>query len=157
MNIEIQLTQDNAKYSLFLHIFNSYPRFSHILGLFPLHISLCSSYLEASKAFFLLSPKNLYLAFLQTYSFSHYSFIFFWDKPVPPLAALVTSCISPPSLAASSLPVPTASAPKLALAVCSQGSLSLHLNYFCSIFASYWVIFFFLFLLLQHSCIILLT
>lgn len=91
--------------------FQSHPRFSHILGLFPPHIFPCSS---------CLSPKYFCLAFLQTYFFSHYNFIFFWDKPVTPL-------ISPgDKLHFPWLPAPLpcvtmqVSAPNLAFPACSQ-------------------------------------
>lgn len=70
--------------------FNRHSKFSLILELFPLHISLCGSYLEASKPSFLVRPKQyiyLHLAFLQTHFFGRYGFIFFRDEPVAHLSS----------------------------------------------------------------------
>lgn len=128
----------NAKYHLFQHdIFNPHPRFSHVLGQFPPCIFLCTSYLEASKPFFLLlSPKYLYLAFLQTIFLVTIVLISFWMNQWHTFPALLTSCIFPAlpgfqlTICLWSVLPQQASAPNLAFAVCSQGSLSFHLPYF---------------------------
>lgn len=141
--------------------FNRHPNFPLILELFPLHISLCGSYLEASKPSFLVRPKQyiyFHLAFLQTHFFGHYGFIFFRDEPVAHLCSL--GAFSLLSLAPSSSACDLCHHTKqVLLTLHSQSALREVSPSICLIFSSTqlpagW---FFLFLLLQQSCIILLT
>lgn len=154
----------NAKYHLFQHdIFNPHPRFSHVLGQFPPCIFLCSSYLEASKPFFLLSESKVFIFGLPSDNFfGHYSFNFFLDETMAHLPSFVDELHFPcsPRFPAHHLPL-----------ICVTTTSKCSKPCICSLFSGKSLIppallsaqsllpvgWFFLFLLLQQSCIILLT
>lgn len=126
-----------------------HPRSSHVLGLCPLHIYLCSSYLEASKPFFLLSESKIFIfGLLSEVVFLVIKVLFsFGMNQWHTLPALLTKLhFSLLSLASSSCAFDLCYHNKQVLQTLQLQSVLREVSHstclaFCSIFASCWVIF----------------